>query len=115
MGDPDDMQCYPYGYNGCDSGMTHCNQKQCASSDKKPSKCQKKLIDKNKLHKCRKKKWGRKSARRPAVRRATEEPLSMHPPSSTPRALACCAAVSPHLVRVSHLTERWSSRGTLGS
>ena len=21
------MQCYPFGYNGCDSGMTHCNQK----------------------------------------------------------------------------------------
>ena len=62
--DPDDLQCYPYGYNGCDSGMTHCNQKVCASSDKKPSKCQKKLIDKGKISKCRKKKWGRKKCKK---------------------------------------------------
>jgi hypothetical protein len=61
---PADLKCYPYGYNGCDSGMTHCNQKVCAAKDKKPSKCQKKLVDKGKLSKCSKRKWGRKKCKK---------------------------------------------------
>ena len=60
---PDDVKCYPYGYNQCDSGMTHCNQKSCASKDKKSSKCQKKLIRKGKMSKCNKKKWLKKCAK----------------------------------------------------
>ena len=62
--DPADLKCYPYGYNGCDSGMTHCNQKVCATKDKKPSKCQKKLVKKGKLSKCSKRKWGRKKCKK---------------------------------------------------
>jgi len=54
------IKCYPYGYNGCDSGMMHCNQRVCPEYDKKPSKCQKKLVKKGKISKCSKRKWGRK-------------------------------------------------------
>jgi hypothetical protein len=66
MGNTDsaDLKCYPYGYGGCDSGMTHCNQKVCAAKDKKPSKCQKKLVKKGKLSKCSKRKWGRKKCKK---------------------------------------------------
>jgi hypothetical protein len=66
MGNTDsaDLKCYPYGYGGCDSGMTHCNQKVCATKDKRPSKCQKKLITKGKLSKCSKRKWGRKKCKK---------------------------------------------------
>jgi hypothetical protein len=61
---PADLKCYPYGYNGCDSGMTHCNQKVCATKDKKPSKCQKKLVKKGKISKCSKRKWGQKKCKK---------------------------------------------------
>jgi len=64
MGNPADLKCYPYGYNGCDSGMTHCNQKVCARKDKKPSKCQKKLVKKGKISKCSKRKWGQKKCKK---------------------------------------------------
>ena len=64
MGADGSASCYPYGYNGCDSGMTHCNQKVCDAKDKKPSKCQKKLVKKGKLHKCSKRKWGKKKCKK---------------------------------------------------
>ena len=59
----EDVKCYPYGYNRCDAGMTHCNQQLCASKDKKSPKCQKKLIRKGKITKCNKKKWLKKCAK----------------------------------------------------
>jgi len=61
---PADLKCYPYGYNGCDSGMMHCNQRVCPEYDKKPSKCQKKLVKKGKISKCSKRKWGRKKCKK---------------------------------------------------
>ena len=61
---PADLKCYPYGHNGCDSGMTHCNQKVCATKDKKAKKCQKKLIKKGKISKCSKRKWSRKKCKK---------------------------------------------------
>lgn len=59
-----DVSCYPYGYNGCDSGMTYCSQKVCASKDKKADKCLKKLVKKGKMSKCSKRKWGRKKCKK---------------------------------------------------
>ena len=61
---PADLKCYPYGHNGCDSGMTHCNQKVCATKDKKAKKCQKKLVEKGKISKCSKRKWSRKKCKK---------------------------------------------------
>ena len=61
---PADLKCYPYGYNGCDSGMTHCNQKVCATKDKKAKKCQKKLVEKGKISQCSKRKWSKKKCKK---------------------------------------------------
>ena len=60
-------QCYPYPWNGCDAGMTHCTQiKGCSGKKdkkKKKEKCKKKLVTKGKIKKCAKRKWAKRCAK----------------------------------------------------